>query len=503
MKSRARGISLSYVYTLLNIVSGIFLSAFIIRMLGKTEYGVYQTMTSFLTYLVLFEFGTGTIMTRNLALCNKNPHDKDVISNYSTIILITIILSCLIIVTAIIFYCNLDWIYAKTLTKEQIHYGQSLFLIMAVRTVFTFLIQSLDGALLGFEQYSFGQITKIVYILLRTFLVVALLLLVPSALTIVMIDTILTIVQLLITIWFCSVKVRLHFSIRAFDKEILLQSLPLAFAMFLQSVVNMANGNVDKFVISVTLSPEDVSVYAVGMFIYTAFSSMTTIPISMYMPQVASDMKKGLREDQLLDTLVRPCRLIAIIGGCLLFGFASVGKQFISIIYGKDYLEAWSIAVVIMTPMYINMTNGILINVLDVLRKRHVRSLVLLISTALNIVLTIWWIRTWGIFGAAVATAISTILGQIIMMNMYYQRIIKINIINLFKKAYKGILPCLILSFIITLFASNGIHNSAISLIVGGVVFCFMFLIGMSMFGADAYEKGIMHYFFNKCSIRK
>ena len=69
MKSRGTGLVLSYVYTICNAVIGLFISAFLLRKLGQTDYGVYQTMSSFVTYLGLLEFGTGTIMTRNISLC--------------------------------------------------------------------------------------------------------------------------------------------------------------------------------------------------------------------------------------------------------------------------------------------------------------------------------------------------------------------------------------------------------------------------------------------------
>ena len=94
MNRRGKGIAISYIYTILNTVIGFFMSAFILRMLGKTDYGVYQTMTSFLTYLTLFEFGTGTIMTRNISLCKKDGTENDDIrKNISTVWTTTCILS--------------------------------------------------------------------------------------------------------------------------------------------------------------------------------------------------------------------------------------------------------------------------------------------------------------------------------------------------------------------------------------------------------------------------
>ena len=492
MKSRAKGISLSYIYTLANTVIGIFMSAFIIRMLGQTEYGVYQTMTSFLTYLVLFEFGTGTIMTRNIALSSKDPDNFDVKSNYSTILIIAIGLSIVIALATGIFYAFIDRIYAITLTPAQIVYGKKLFLIIAVRTILSFLIQTLNGALLGFEQYTFGQITKLAYLIARTGLVVAALMIWPAALAVVIIDTGLTFIQLMITGWYVVSKINLHFSFKFFDKTIVIQALPLALAMFIQAIVNMANGNVDKFVIGILLSPEAVALYSVALFIYTTFSSMTTIPISMYIPQVADNMKKGLEGEMLTETLVNPCRLIAIIGGAILFGFAAIGRQFIDLLYGKTYEEAWLIALVIMGPMYINMCNGILINVLDVLRKRHVRSFILLGTTALNIVLTVWWIAHWGIIGAATATAISTILGQIILMNLYYHKVIKINVMSLYRKTLTGILPSLVAALALSYAAGSVIKNDFISFVVGGVLFCIVFLIMLWFYGSNKQEKALM-----------
>ena len=90
-----------------------------------------------------------------------------------------------------------------------------------------------------------------------------------------------------------------------------------------------------------------------------------------------------------------------IVGGLVLFGFIAVGRPFISVVYGKDYLEAWLIAVIIMVPMFVNMSNGIIVNVLDVLRKRHIRSICLEIAAVGNFLLTIWWIKYWGMIGAA------------------------------------------------------------------------------------------------------
>ncbi len=71
MKKRNVGIVLSYAYTFLNMVIGLFMSSFMLRQLGDVEYGLYQTVSSFATYLVLLEFGTGSVMSRNVVVAKE------------------------------------------------------------------------------------------------------------------------------------------------------------------------------------------------------------------------------------------------------------------------------------------------------------------------------------------------------------------------------------------------------------------------------------------------
>lgn len=493
MNKRGRGIVLSYIYTALNTVLGIFMSAFIIRILGQIEYGVYQTMTSFLSYIVLFEFGTGTIMTRNISLCAKDGTEKEKINkNVSTIMVIALFLCIIILSALVIFYLFIPSVYSKSLTASQIKYGRILFAIVGIRAICAFLTQTMNGAILGFEKYSFQQIVKLIYLLVRTGLVITLILLTPYSLTIVIIDTSLSFVELFVVMYYCFIKLGLKIKLSLFDFSIFRMMLPLAFAMFLQTVVNMANGNVDKFVIGVVMSPEAVSVYSVGLYIYTVFSSLTTIPISMYMPQIAKNMKEGMSGFVLTKSLVQPCRLIAIIGGLILFGFVTVGKQFIVLVYGEQYVEAWLISIVIMGPMYINMCNGVLVNVLDVLRKRMSRSIFLLFTTIANIGLTIWWIVSWGMLGAAVATGICTLIGQDILMNIYYKKKININVVWLYLETFKGILIPLIISSSLGFCVTYLFNNVLSQFFVGGIVFVVCFSFFYLLIGANNYEKDFL-----------
>ena len=481
---------MSYAYTVLNTVIGLLMSAFIIQRVGKTDYGIYQAVTAFASYLALFEMGTGTIINRNISLCKKDGTEDDALQkNISTLWSITIVLSCVIGAVSVGFYFSMDWIYKASMSAAQIAFGKPLFVLTVVKLISSFFQQTLNGTMIGFEHYSASKIISIAHLLLRTCLVAVLLVFKPGVYPVVVTDAVLGVLTVLTSLIYCRKKHPFKFTMRFFDKEIFRNAMPLALALLLQTVINMANNSVDKFVISIRMTPDNVAVYAVAMYIYTTFSTIMTIPITMYMPQVAKDMRAGKKEMELTKTMIQPSRLAVTVGGLVLFGFIAVGRPFIRLMYGQDYIQAWTIAVLIMIPSLVQMTNGVMANVLDILNKRHIRSIILMGTTLFNIVLTVWWVYTWGMVGAAAATALSLITGQIVIMNTYYAKKIKIKILYLFAQSYKGILPCLIVSCAAAAGVTMLLRNDWLKLLLGGCSFVLMFAVLFLLFGANQEEK--------------
>lgn len=497
-KNRNTGIILSYTNTFLNLICGLFLSSFLLRQLGDVSYGVYQTMSSFANYLVLLEFGTGTVMTRNLLACRNKNEDKLIIDkNVSTIFSIATFLSIIIAVVSIVFYFSIDTIYQKSLTSEQIVDGKNIFIFITVFLLSSFLSQTLNGIPLAHENYTYSSLVSITKIILRTSLLIILLFKFKYAIIIAIVDATINTGIAIFGYIYCKLKYKISIRFKNFDKLILKAALPMCVALFLQTVVNQANNTVGKFVLGVMTSPENVTLYSVGLYIFSIFSSLTTIPISMYMPQISKDVLAGKEGKELTNTLVQPCRLIVLVGGSVLFGFVAAGKPFIELIYGEEYLLAWLIAIILMAPMFVNMSNAVIVNVLDIKNKRLTRSLIMMVSTALNIILSIFLIKTFDIIGASIATGTSTIL-QIILLNIYYYKKINIKVLYLIYKTYKGILLYQLIGGIVGFWLCSLIENVICAFLVGGVTYVIIAFCGFIIFGKNDIEKVAIDNFIKK-----
>lgn len=138
----------------------------------------------------------------------------------------------------------------------------------------------------------------------------------------------------------------------------------------------------------------------------------------------------------------------------ILCGGQTVHQRFLR----GDKGGAWNYTLIILLPVFINMTDAVIISVLDVVNKRLTRSLVLLGTTVTNIILTIHLMRIWGIYGAVIATAFPLVL-EIIIMNTYYQRVLKIQVLRLFRSAYRGLLPFQVIAGIAVFFFAEQIKT--------------------------------------------
>ena len=494
---------LSYLSIIINAVIGLATSSFLIRSLGEIEYGLYQSMTAFVNYLVMFEFGTGSVMTRNI-LSARNSNNKDEIKKaISTVWYASLFLSLLIVILGGVFYNNIERIYAKTISPLQMMECKKMFLIMLIYLVFNYLSQTMTGIHLGFENYTIKQKIELIKIIIRTVFLILVISFVKKAIVITTIDVVLSFLVAAFYFIYCKIRYKINFAITNFDFRILKFSLPLCFALLIQTVVNQANGNVDKFIISISLNMQSVAVYSVAMYIYSMFSSISTTPITMYMPQISKDLHSGLEGRALTKTFIPAGRLVSIVCGIAMFGFIAVGKNFINIVYGEKYLEAYYISIILLIPTFFNMTVGMLVNVLDVLNKRQIRSYFLIFTTIINIVLTIIFIKYFGMIGAAIATAISTMLGQVFCMNIYYYKVLNIDIPYLYKQAYSGIIISEGFACVLTLFITYFISNFIISFFAGAIIFLITTFVMFMIYGFNGNEKKAFINLINKIKVLK
>ncbi|EGI2115008.1 oligosaccharide flippase family protein [Listeria monocytogenes] len=488
MNNRKLGIVLSYGFILLNSVIGVLLTPFLLKSLGTAEYGVFQLIVSFSAYLIILDFGTTTTVTRYVSkyLSDKDYKGRD---NYiATSLIISGIFSILIIIVGLGLFTQLQTLFGQSLDSHQIGKAKVLFILVMLNIAMTVFKNSFDGIILGHESFLFPNILKNLRVVGRTLLIVIFLNLGFDSISIVLIDIGLTIIILIVNICYCLFKLRIKVKLYTFDKYLFKDTLTFSTAIFLQSIVIQVNNNADKVLLGILKGPEVVALYSIAMLIFSVFFSVSSVN-SLYLPEATRLFKKKAKGNELVDLAVKPGRMIAMFSLAILGGFFLCGRDFINLWVGEKYIDAWGISLIMMLSMIIPMVQTVMISILNAMKKRMFRSISLCIMAAINILLTIILVKKMGYMGAPIASLIATVIGDVIILNFYYIKILKLNTIRLLKLIFRGILISFLLSTVITYPIVYFLDNSWINLIIKIMIYIFISTCFLILFGLTNEEK--------------
>ena len=501
-KSKKMAIALSYIGVLAQTLSTIILTRLYLRRLGADTYGLYQMIYSVAQYILILDLGISTTMIRFIAEFDtkKDTARKE---NFAFHFLLIVISLCVIIAgVGLAVNANIENIY-RTLTPEEYSLAHQMFHLMIAQIMLTVVGHYFKGIALANEQYAFIRLLGVLETIISVTLVIIFLNTGFGVMGIVYAKTIVIIISLLVPaiVDFTTLKFRIKF--HYWDFSMLRPAFALMIAMLLQSVVGYVNNSVDKTILGIMTTKVDVAVYSIAATFITMFNTLPTTISSVFQTKAVRIIVSGASHDELTDFVVRPGRFQFMITAGFIAGFFLFGKDFIICWAGENMSEAWLYAMLIMIPNMIPLIQNTCLSILNAMDKRIFRSLILVAITVLNIGMTVFFIGIIGPVGAPLATGISYIIGHIILMNIYYQKKIHLNVFNMFKKIFSRIWVCVLIALILNapLMLWQVKQNWGI-LVVKGIVFLLTYGIAIWVYGFNKSEKQMVASALGRIHIR-
>lgn len=500
--SKKSAIIVSYFVLLFNTLSSIILTPILLKYMGVEEYGLYQMVYSVGSYILILDMGIGTVMIRYISEL-RCKEDKRGESNFAGMIGIITLTVCLIISVGLkIIDVNIESIYSD-LSDTDYSKSHMMLTLMIAQFVMTTLSNYLQGIINAYERFVLSKTINLVQIILSFGMTILFVALGYGAVGIVLAHVVIAMLKILVECYY--VFRILHFKIRLYywDGTIIKPIIGLMLAIFLQHTVVYINTWSDKTILGIMCEKSDVAVYAIACTLITFFSSMTGILSSLFQPQIVKMVVKNANTTQLTDVVIRVGRWQFLLTGSILAGMALFGRDFITLWVGEKMLMAWTIFLIITPFMMIPLIQSVCISILNALDKRLYRSLILFLSSVINIFITIVLIKKIGPLGAPVGTAISYLIGHIIILNIYYQRNIKLQVIRMFREIMSKTWFSILVSCIACspLLLWNDV--SIISFSIKCILFGSCVLILQYFWGFNSEEREIFSSFMSKLQIKK
>lgn len=489
INQRKLGVILSYISMFLHIIIGFAYVPILLSYLDKSQYGLYQLMGSVIAYMSVMDFGlSGTITryySRYLALGDKK--------NQANILALSALIysgvTLLILIVGSIIYLNLDTIFSNSLTKTEIVIARRIFIIMIINVAVTIPSNIFSAAIEANEKFIFVKLLSIIQTVLQPFVVIAIMLYNADVVGLVLIQTFFNLATIFIKIYYSFSKLKVKLKLYTLDKPLLIEMIGFSFYVFLSMIIDQIYWKTDQIILGIISGTSAVAVYSIAAQLdsyYIAFSSNIS---SVFLPRISAISAKTEDMSEINDIFKKVGRIQFAIMSLILSGFILYGKDFIVFWAGEDYISAYFMALIVMTPLLIPLIENTGIVILQAKNKHDFRAKIYLFIAILKIIVSVPLAKAYNGIGCAIATSFSLIIGNVIIINVYYQKEIGIDILNFAKEILSMSLPVLI-SVII-----GGIVNyyidteNIITLGLKIVTYSFGYIVLMWFLGFNNYEK--------------
>lgn len=495
MKNQLKfGVIISGLNTFLNMFINIFFTPFLISTLGDAEYGVYRIVHSFAGQLSIMTFGMAALVTRNIVYFNEKKQPKEKENFLAMALIVSVVISIITFFVGMVMYKYTGNVFENSLSPAEIVTAKKLVFLFALNVTATILKDFFSGILKGHEKFIQFNLTKTIRLFLRISTLVILLNLGFKSVAIVATDLALVVCELLFEVFYGMFVLKEKIKYHYFDKIMFKTSMLFSLAILFQAIVSQVNQNLDSFILGVMTDAETVAVYSVALVVYTTYNGISTIVVSVFGPTATKMIARDASKEQLTAFVSTLGRYQLMLLGAILVGFVLFGKEFLCVWLNENYLPAYRIILILIIPVTIPLIQNGCNAILDAQLKRMSRSVILAIVAVLNVIISVTMIKYMGYIGAAYGTALSLIIGNVIIMNIYLSRCIGLKIKRMFFDIFHKILPCIIISAIVSIpikmIEISGIP--LISLIFKILLFILVYSIIMYLFGMKSSERSIV-----------
>lgn len=431
------GSILSYVNLGISCIIPLLYTPVMLQILGQEEYGVYSVANSVISYLSLLNFGMGSAIIRYLTRYRAEGRTEEV---RKLVGLFTVIYSALAVLVCIgggVLVNLAGTLFGEGLTVSEIQMLKTLLVIMTVSTAISFPLGIYSSVIIVYERYVFNKLICILETVLTPVLNLVALYAGFGSMGLALVGTGVRIADAVIQGGYCVKKLGVYPVFRGMPVGILREMVTFCVFIFMSTVVDMLYWATDKVLIGALVGSAAVAVYNVGGTFTSMLQSMAHAISNVFGPRVNIMVSQKAPRRDISELLIRVGRLQYLVVSLLLSGYIVFGQHFIRIWAGEGYEDAYYVALLTMLPLAVPLIQNIAFTTIVAENKHRFRSIVYAIIAVFNVVSTWLVLPYYGIIGAAACTAVAYVLGQGIIMNIYYYRATKLDIPGFWKNIGK------------------------------------------------------------------
>lgn len=431
------GVYLSYLTLALSNLIALLYTPFMLRMIGQSEYGLYSLVASIIAYLTILDFGFGNAIVRFTAKYLAEDKKAETYNLFGMFLTLYLIAGVIALAIGLGLYCNVDTLFGDSMTIAELGKARIMMLLLTFNLFFTFPLSVFSSIVTAYEQFVFQKVVNIVRILIQPCIMIPLLFWGYKAIAMVVVTTLLNIACLLANAWFCYARLKIQIYFRKFEWKLLKEIVGYSYFVFLTIIVDRAFWSAGQFILGVENGTTQVAIFSIAVQLCTYYMAFSIAISNVFLPKMTQMVAWNSSDSDLSALFVRIGRLQYFILGFILAGFILFGRQFIAYWAGAGYESVYLLTLVMMIPQTIPLIQNIAVSILQAQNKQKFRSYNNLFFSLLSILAAFLLSKHFGALGVAAAVGGALLFGHGLVMNIYYSKRIRLNILFFWKEILK------------------------------------------------------------------
>ena len=498
------GSALSYLQMALSVIIQLIYTPIMIRLLGKNEYGLYQTVASTISMLSILSLGFNSGYIRYYAIYKKRNEEVAITKLNGLFLIIFAIIGFIGLLCGLFLSFNLKLVFDEGLTQTEYYKARIMMLLLTFNLAVSFPMSVFQNIISAHEKFIFLKLLGMIKTVLSPLITLPLLLMGYRSIAMVAVTVSITLLVDIIYLFYVLYIMKEKFVFHDFEAGIFKSLFAYTAFIALNTVIDQINWNIDKLLLGRYKGTAEVAVYSVGFTLYSCYMMFSTSVSGVFTPRIhkivnATKDNIERQKNELTELFVKVGRIQFLILGLIATGIVFFGKFFIVNIWaGEGYDYSYYVALLLVIPASIALIQNLGIEIQRAENKHQFRSIVYTIMALINLGLSIILCQMFGAVGSAIGTAISLIVANGFVMNFYYNRKCNVDIPlfwkNILRQSVGLILPVCI-GLLLTMFIKI---NSVVSFILCVICYTVIYCISMWLFGMNNYEKDLVRKPFKK-----
>lgn len=491
------GSLLSYLQMFLGIIIGIAYTPVMIRLLGQSEYGLYNTVSSTISMLSILSLGFNSSYIKYYAKYKKENDNENIYKLNGLFLIIFLIIGSIACICGIFLTENLHLVFKDGLTDDEYAIARILMILLTINLSVSFPMSIFSNIISAHERFIFLKLLSILKTVVSPLVTLPLLLIGYKSVAMVSVTVGIAIITDVIFIFYTFRFLRQKFIFHSFENGMFKGLLIYTSFIAINLVVDQINLNIDKLLLTRYKGTVAAAIYSVGFSLETYYQMFSTAISGIFTPRIhliynSTNIDDKEKDKQLSDLFIKIGRIQFALLALIASGLVFWGKAFIRYWAGVEYDEAYYVALLLIIPITIPLIQNVGIEIQRAKTKHQFRSIVYLIMAVMNLFLSIFLCQKYGAIGSAIGTAISLVIANGLIMNIYYQKKLNVNIVLFWKNILRMSIG-LMVPAIIGILTMRFVTISSIWVLFGLIIgYTLIYCASMWLLGLNSYEKELI-----------